>query len=324
MASRKNLAWLLAFFFFLFSFSSVLAQTELTVSIGVGDTILTMEGFTSPNSQVTIKEGGAVVGTTMAGSSGSFSKSLLSQTPGMHTVSIYSTDENGLATATVTYSVSLTAFVETTLSNIILPSTVSVSQTKIRQGSVLGVTGQTVPFATVNVFVLGTDLTANTTAGADGIWSCSLNTVSLSVGNHSLYVIVTTEAGYQSESSETAAFEIELVPTATPTSTPTPAATSAQSAAAATATPLPVASLTPTSTPTPTSAPTPTSILPSLVSFFDINQSGRIELAEVFDAVKIWVTIWRKKSPEEMNCDLNGDAKCNLVDLSVLLYYVQR
>jgi len=58
MVFGKNALWLLIFLLFLFSFSSVLAQTELSVSISVGDTILTMKGFTSPSSQVTIKENG--------------------------------------------------------------------------------------------------------------------------------------------------------------------------------------------------------------------------------------------------------------------------
>jgi len=143
----------LIFLFFLFSSFSVLAQTELSVSIGVGDTILTLKGLTSPDSQVTIKESGAVVGTTVAGVDGSFSKSLLNQTSGMHTVSIYSTDKNGLTTATVTYSISLTAFAETTLANIILPPTISLAQSQVIKGENLGVSGLAVPSSTITLVV---------------------------------------------------------------------------------------------------------------------------------------------------------------------------
>ncbi len=129
------------------------------------------------------------------------------------------------------------------------------------------------------------------------------------------------------------------IPTATPTPTVTPTPT-ATPTPAATATPGPTA--TPTPGPTATSVPatatptvysTPTPVLPSLVSFFDSNQTGRIEVAETFNAVQTWIREWtavfvehgETRVPEgKIACDINQDRRCDLFDLSVLLYYIDR
>ena len=137
-------------------------------------------------------------------------------------------------------------------------------------------------------------------------------------------------------------------PTPTPTSTPTPTPTSTPTP---TLTPTPTSAVTPTSAPAPTNTPepvatstpapaatvtpVPTPAIPAVVAAFDIDGSGRIEIAEVFAAVKIWVEEWKRALIEEISpealptreikkCDLNRDRRCNLVDLSILLYYVGR
>jgi len=141
-------------------------------------------------------------------------------------------------------------------------------------------------------------------------------------------------------------------PTPTPTLTPTPTPTS-------TPVPTPVATLTPTTapsplptslplaqktaftpTPTPSPSPTPTPVLPSPLSVFDIDGSGRIERGEFVLAIKRWAGQWREflikeaiSSKKEtatvataslLGCDLNHDQRCDLLDFSILLYYIGR
>jgi len=125
-------------------------------------------------------------------------------------------------------------------------------------------------------------------------------------------------------------------PTPTPTSTPTLTLTPTP---AVTSTPVPGPTSTPgpgpTATPGPaataTVVPTPSCSLPTIIrSFFDPNVDCKIETAEVYQAVKIWVDEWREylKSltgetvAQAPICDINKDEKCDLFDLSVLLYYV--
>lgn len=87
-----------------------------------------------------------------------------------------------------------------------------------------------------------------------------------------------------------------------------------------------------------TRIPPSVSIIPSALKFFDLDESGRIESAEVFNAVKSWVDEWKDALIEEIataegekfekrevkKCDVNNDDRCNLTDLSILLFYVQR
>jgi len=67
----------------------------------------------------------------------------------------------------------------------------------------------------------------------------------------------------------------------------------------------------------------PRRVLPLVVSFFDADASGKIEVGEVFEAVKAWVAKWHSGKEEVDTCDLNEDERCDLTDFSVLLYYVE-
>ena len=90
-------------------------------------------------------------------------------------------------------------------------------------------------------------------------------------------------------------------------------------------------------TPTPTTAealtaeqiaqeaPTPTPYINPLVKLFphlDRNGDHKIEITEVYEVVKTWVTGWR--AGETKDCDINNDGVCNLIDLSITLYYINR
>lgn len=117
-----------------------------------------------------------------------------------------------------------------------------------------------------------------------------------------------------------------------PTNTPTPTASSATTSETME---------TPATVPT-TSFPEPAaSLLEAPLSLpvilFDPDGDGKIALKEIFIVVKNWVEEWRQTILEEAamaekgmsdkknrKCDLNKDYKCNLKDLSILLFYVER
>jgi hypothetical protein len=66
-------------------------------------------------------------------------------------------------------------------------------------------------------------------------------------------------------------------------------------------------------------------LLPQL-EVFDSDQDGVINASEVFLAIKRWLGEWQLVRTNEQNkkCDINNDTVCDLRDLSVLLYYVDR
>jgi len=364
-STRKLLFYFYALFFLSFlSPSTLFADTELNVTMQVYDTTFVITGKTSPDSKVTILEDGAVIGTTLADSSGDFSKTFPAQDTGLHNYSVYSTDADDLDTSTINYSVSLFSHTVTTLSNVILPPTFSLASTEIAANEELLVEGSAVPGSQIVLYVSkvgSSSISSHTfTIGSAGLWEYSLDLDSLGVGTYEIYGQATTAAGYQSEASNTLTFEVTAAPTATPTPiptatntlTPTPTPTTGVEATVTpteepgtgTPTELPTATATATFTPTPlppTATPTPR--LPRFVAVFDENKDDKIETKEVFTVMKKWVDDWKKdldvvlRGVEEVEgekvgkpserglvCDLNDDGKCNLRDFSILLYYVDR
>jgi len=73
---------------------------------------------------------------------------------------------------------------------------------------------------------------------------------------------------------------------------------------------------------------------------FDFDSSGKVEVYELYNTVKTWVDDWKinievetayakgeiieDKLVRPEKCDLNNDNVCNVIDLSILLYYIER
>lgn len=311
--SKFFYVFLIFFLSFLFIFGSFsLAQTNLTVSIRVGkEATMTFSGKTSPNAQVSFSENNSILGTTIANSEGDFNKSLLSQAPGIHNYAIYTTDTNGQLSSTVNYSISLSIGTETTLSNIILPPTINLSGANVEKDDTFNLSGLTVTSSTITLFISGVShsysVTKSLISRNDGNWSYDFDTDGLSIGDYRVYAKTTTTDGYQSEVSETKSFKVQekssqaSSSTVSSSTTPTPAPLNIEEKE----------DLTP--------------LLPSLLNFlqpFDLDGSGRLEVAKIFETVKFWVELWR--SDDNKTCDLNNDKICNIFDFSILLHYIER
>jgi len=150
-------------------------------------------------------------------------------------------------------------------------------------------------------------------------------------------------------------------PTSTPASTTTATSTPSPTSISTTSpTVLPTVSLTPRTTTTPraTSTALPrASVSPSFnsqlfeseidqgktgqvaelpwqLTLFDLDNSGKIENHELFPAAKNWLEEKKKvdspnfasigKEKENLVCDLNKDNICNIIDFSLLLFFVER
>lgn len=187
----------------------VFGQTSLTVSMSVDDTVFAVFGLTSPRALVTITESGAVVATTTTDQQGTFHLNLPAQVPGLHTFKIYATDHRGLATATVSYPISLTAQTETSLGEIVLPPSLRLAAGEVNQGDFLTILGSAPPWATVSLFFTGGSRATQVIAGEDGSWEYRLETSDLAAGSaHDVSARVSTVGGRQSEVSTVLAFKI--------------------------------------------------------------------------------------------------------------------
>lgn len=178
---------------------------NVAVSLDVPATSISFVGKTSPLAFVTLTEFGAVVGTTVATSSGNFSATLSGIDPGLHTISLSSVDVRGTSSAATTITVS--ALVHTaTIVTVFLAPTLSVAG-NYTSGQTAVVSGYSYPLTTIFLKFANNQL-ASTTTTANGYWQLDLSSLGLSLGPQSVYVFAVTGAGEQSNPSQTTNFVI--------------------------------------------------------------------------------------------------------------------
>jgi Bacterial Ig domain/PKD domain/Bacterial Ig-like domain len=175
---------------------SASAQGGSYVSIGVGDTTMTITGETSPGAFVTIADSSQIIGTTSADGTGHFQMTFPAQRQDIHKPSVYSRDTDGRYTDTVLIPTSLYAHFDTAV-DFFLPPTIATTVGQVVRGEGLPLGGQTVPAATVSL-VLDHSGFAQVTAGGDGRWSYQWPTDGLALGSHTVYAVGSDSAGQTS------------------------------------------------------------------------------------------------------------------------------
>lgn len=147
---------------------------------GPPPTRMIVSGTAYPGSTVTILKDGVILGTTQATSAGNFSFLSDTTSPGTATFGAWSQDALGRKSITFTVTLGVVVNAATTISGVYLPPTIEVDRTKVSKGEDVGVSGQTLPQANVEVFIDGqSNPVASTTASGDGFWSAKISTDSL-------------------------------------------------------------------------------------------------------------------------------------------------
>lgn len=287
---------LLPLLLFLFPVTRILAES-ISVSLQVGSTLLTFSGYTSPSALVVIKEDGNVVGTTTSNASGDWTHTLTVAVPTLHTYDLSATDTANHSTSTVSYNLNVVGNTTTTLTNIVLPPTLTL----------LGSTafGTTYPNSSLTL-TFDTGNSATFPVGGTGAWSYDLS--ALAPGTYTLTATSTVGSYLSLESTPVTYTATAASPSPTPT--PTPSSTPTSSSAPSSQSSAPSASPSPSLSPSPTPAP-------FFLPLYDQNQDGHLTLSELYDVIKNWLSA-------HLPCDLNRDQACNLIDLSILLYYFER
>lgn len=179
-----------------FTTAGSVAAENVTVTIGVGDTILSVTGQTSPNAFVTISKDGNVIGTTTAAADGTYSQTYPAQEPGIHQLSVFAYTPSGKTTDTVTIEVNIAEHATTSV-EVFLPPTIEVEDTSLDENQRLVLGGETAPSATVTIFIDNADY-AMIQADAQGLWYLDLATDPLAGGQHQLFARATNGFGEQS------------------------------------------------------------------------------------------------------------------------------
>src|SRR5690606_38022691 len=109
-----------------------------------------------------------------AGPTGYFEQSFTGLNPDTHTLRIYGVDQSGRATAPIFIEIYTPIYQETTISNIILPPTISIVDSEVTAGDDVVVLGTTVPSADMSVFTDSPLRSYVSAADSSGDWNYTI------------------------------------------------------------------------------------------------------------------------------------------------------
>lgn len=201
----------------LFVAQRVSADTNVGVTIGVGDTTLTIAGYASPQAFVTVRDGAATVGTTQADAAGVFSVDLSAQAAGTHQYVITAEDINNVTSDAASLFVSLTEHSHNSAS-IFLPPSFTLP-TQVNYAQPIHIAGSTVPNVTVSIVVDGH--TNDVVADGNGQWSFDQASDVLGSGAHVIFVYATNTSSETSYDSDLHVVEVGQNPNQPPAQLPT-------------------------------------------------------------------------------------------------------
>ena len=201
------------------SLVSLTAHAEdSNVSVGVGDTILIVQGKTVSNAFVTISRGGSVIGTTTADAAGLYSQTYPAQSPGLRQVSVFAQTTNGNTTDVVSVNVNIAEHA-TTVVDLFLPPTISIANPSLAHGQPMLITGESCPACTIT-FYIDSSSYATTTADTDGQWQVSVSTTDLAAGQHTIFARAIDSGGAQSYPTTSRIFTVTASPSDPPAQLP--------------------------------------------------------------------------------------------------------
>ncbi|MBI2120366.1 MAG: DUF4215 domain-containing protein [Parcubacteria group bacterium] len=140
-------------------------------------TKVVVDGKAYPSAYVHILQDGKQVGIVPANQKGDFHYEGTDITPGPVVFGFWAEDTKKTRSITLTTTFQVVQNAATTLSGIFLPPTIEADKKSLTQGSVLGISGETLPNAHVFAYVdSAPDSATSTVALANGKWNIPLNT----------------------------------------------------------------------------------------------------------------------------------------------------
>ncbi len=186
-------------------------NVEVSATVETVLSALTVSGYTAPAAFVTMTEGGSVVGTNQSSSTGFFNFPLTGLSPGPHTYSFVSTDQQNLGTSSSSISLFLLAGSLSTFTGLLLSPSITIDKTTIDPGATITVSGSAKPSSTINIFLEAPLRSYATTTDANGAWSftvVSSETLSLTPGQYRIYTNVQDSLSDLSITSPTTNFTV--------------------------------------------------------------------------------------------------------------------
>jgi hypothetical protein len=167
----------------------------------VTQTQVVLRGKAYPNSLVHILLDGKDAATSQADSNANFLFSTTGATPGIATYSFWANDSSGVSSLTTSVVFDVVQSAVTSVNNIFLPPTITISKRQVTPGSLMTLFGESVPAAHV-ITNLDKDTSNALSSAVDGSgkWALQLDTNSLTPGAHtakvSFILSTTSKSGF--------------------------------------------------------------------------------------------------------------------------------
>ena len=142
-------------------------------------------GRAFPKNAVTLLKDAQVSATTIAGADANFQISLSGLSGGNYLFSVYGEDYQGIRSSLLTFPVSVTAGVTTTVGGIFIAPTIAVDKSEVKRGDNIAIFGQSVPNSQITISVNSDqEFFEKTTADKNGIYLYNFDTDPLDKGQH--------------------------------------------------------------------------------------------------------------------------------------------
>ncbi len=165
-----------------------------------GDGEVTITGFAFPRSTIVILVDGQIAEDTTSNASGEFSITLEEIARGAYTFGVYGIDKNAVKTSTFSTTFTVTGSRASTLSNINVMPSLTVTPNPAQPNSTVTVSGYAIPNATITIENQNDKSsvslkTFTATSDANGAWSVSISTDGFTKGTHKVRAKAKQEGG---------------------------------------------------------------------------------------------------------------------------------
>jgi hypothetical protein len=176
-------------------------------------TIVSFQGKAYPLADIHILKDGQEIMVIKANNLGEFSIDLTNIQPGTYTFSLWAQDTNGLKSVTTSFTVNVYKDKTITISNILLPPTITLSKVTVNKGEIIIISGQATPKSKIEIY-LGTSLIAKVTVPDNGQWTYNLATKDLARGTYSIKARAVSVEGWTSIFTQSLTFGVDVeIPT---------------------------------------------------------------------------------------------------------------
>ncbi len=171
-------------------------------------------GFTSPNALVTIYLNESVAGTVIADNSGNYDKQISGLQPNInYSIRIFAHDTNGLNSDSVLFSALTLPKINFLISDIVVPTTITTTDSIIFEGDNLVIFGRAHPYSQVTLFIgQGMEHAVVVQVSSQGNWGYTYNSydLPLATGSHQIVAQEIVTGEYTSQLTTPINFNLSL------------------------------------------------------------------------------------------------------------------